>query len=200
MVFERVGQIEVYRQRADADARGRSDATERIFQLIDGRLTVRRIIDLSRIGTFEATRVLADLHSAAMIRPVAAKALREARKADRPVKPMMERVRFTLAAVLPLVLLMGLVWAGLDGHGAPTRLTGLPVPSQPLADIRQDFELRRLRHAIETHRLIEGDWPESLEAAAAVEDQAAFALTESDGAPYYYRRRDGGILLLAPTR
>jgi len=200
MVFEPVGQLEVYRQRVSGDARGRSDGAERIFQLVDGRLPVRRIIDLSRLGTFEATRVLADLHSANMIQPATGAASSKASEPEEVGPPLMERVKFALSAIVPVLLLGGLVWAGFEGRGAPTRLTGHPVPSSPLADIRQDFELRRLRHAIETRRMIAGDWPETLDAAATNDAEGVFALTDSDAAPYYYRRRDGGLLLLAPTR
>ena len=200
MVFEPVGQLEVYRQQVTGDARHRSEGAERIFQMVDGRLTVRRIIDLSRIGTFEATRILADLHSANMIRPVEAKVAKKAAKAARPKKPVMARVKFALAAIVPVLLLGGLVWFGFEGSGTPARLEGLPVPSAPLAEIRQAFETRRLRHAIETHRMITGEWPEALGEEPVTLDQQAFALTESETEPYYYRRRDGGILLLSPTR
>ncbi len=207
MVFEPVGQLETYRQQVSGDARSRSDGAERIFQLVDGRLTVRRIIDLSRLGTFEATRILADLHSANMIRPVTGKAARRAAKPERERKPILERIQVAAAAVLPLVLLAGLVWVGFAGRGAPTHLEGHPVPSSPLAQVRQDFELRRLRHAIETHRMVAGAWPERLEASAGAggrspfaSESSAFALTDSETAPYYYRQREGGILLLAPTR
>jgi len=199
LVFEPVGQLEVYRQQVRGDARNRSEGAERIFQLVDGRLSVRRIIDLSRIGTFEATRILADLHSAAMIRPVEAKAARKAKRAARPARSILARVRFAFVAGVPLALLVGLVWYGWGG-GAPVGLEGLPVPSKPLADIRQDFELRRMRHAIETQRLISGEWPEDIEDGLAVGDERVFALTESKGAPYYYRRLDGGILLLSPMK
>jgi hypothetical protein len=200
MVFEPIGQLEVYRQRVSGDARGRSDGAERIFQLVDGRLTVRRIIDLSRLGTFEATRVLADLHSANMIRPATRKPSRRAARPEAERVPILERVKLVANAVLPLMLLAGLVWFGFEGRGAPTKLAGHPVPSSPLEDVRQDFELRRLRHAIETHRMIVGEWPETLDERSAAAADGVFALTDSDAAPYYYQRRDGGILLLAPTR
>lgn len=200
MIFEPVGQLEVYRQQVTGDARSRAEGAEKIFQLIDGRLTVRRIIDLSRVGTFDATRILADLHSANMIQPVAAKVARQAEKAARPRTPVMARLKFGLAAILPLALLAGLVWFGFEGRGATVRLSGVPVPSSPLADIRQDFESRRLRYAIETHRMITGEWPEALGEVPATGAHEAFALTESDGEPYYYARRDGGILLLSPMR
>ena len=39
--------------------------SERVFNLIDGRLSARRVIDLSRLGSFEGTAVLADLQAAA---------------------------------------------------------------------------------------------------------------------------------------
>lgn len=200
IVFEPVGQLEVYRQQVSGDARGRSEDAERIFQLVDGRLPVRRIIDLSRLGTFEATRILADLHGANMIRPAAAVAKKRAMQPEQVGPPLMERVKFALSTVVPLVLLAGLVWVGLAGRGAPTRLEGHSVPSSPLADIRQDFELRRMRHALETRRMITGHWPETLDSSPEGGAAGVFALTESETAPYYYRRRDGGLLLLAPTR
>ena len=38
---------------------------ERVFALIDGRLSVRRVIDLSRVGTFDGTRILTALRERA---------------------------------------------------------------------------------------------------------------------------------------
>jgi len=200
MVFEPLGQLETVRQRLSGDARSRSDGAERVYQLVDGRLTVRRIIDLSRLGTFEATRVLADLHSANLIRPATGAPARRAAAPEEERTPIFERVKLVASSVLPVVLLAALVWGSFAGHGAPTQLAGHPVPSSPLGDVRQDFELRRLRHAIETHRMISGEWPESLDDPSARDLGEVFALTDSEASPYYYRRRDGGILLLSPAR
>ncbi len=200
MIFEPVGQLETYRQQVSGDARGRSDGAERIFQLVDGRLTARRIIDLSRLGTFEATRILADLHSANMITPVIGKPARKAAMPEIERTPILERLHVAAATIVPVALLAGLVWMSFVGRGAPTQLTGHAVPSSPLADVRQDFELRRLRHAIETRRMITGEWPAGLDERGEPSASGAFALTDSETSPYYYRHRDGGILLLAPTR
>ena len=41
-----------------------------VFQLVDGRLSVRRIIDLSRVGTFDGTRYLVGLLDAGVIETV----------------------------------------------------------------------------------------------------------------------------------
>jgi hypothetical protein len=141
MVFERVGQLEVYKQQVTGDAREERERT-----------------------------------------------------------PILQHVKLVASAVLPLVILVGLVWMGFERRGAPTQLRGEPVATSPLADVRQDFELRRLRHAIETHRMVAGGWPETLSEAGTADMRGAFALTDSDASPYYYRRREGGILLLAPTR
>jgi hypothetical protein len=60
-------------QRVDRAAAPRGDAyrqlddARRVYDLIDGRLSVRRIIDLSRRGTFEAGRILVELRRNEMI-------------------------------------------------------------------------------------------------------------------------------------
>ena len=60
--------------------------------------------------------------------------------------------------------------------------------------------MRRVRHALDAFRLMEGRWPgdlAELERSGLV-DGAALASTSAR--PYYYVQRDGKALLLAPER
>jgi hypothetical protein len=198
-IFERAGQIEVYRQKLGGDARSPSDQVDRIFQLVDGRLTVRRVIDLSRLGTFDATRILADLLQAGVIRALAESAAKQIRKPAKTSRPLGARIRVALAAVLPLALLAAMVYVQFAGRTAPTRVQGVAIPSSPLADTRQNFELRRMIYALQARRLLTGEWPADLSHDSIEGVREGFALTESTSHPYYYVERDGGILLLSPS-
>ena len=82
-VFQRNGQIESYREQVSGDAAHRLPYAERVFALVDGRLSAGRIIDLSRLGLFEGTRALAELHRASLIAPLAGRLARSRARAGR---------------------------------------------------------------------------------------------------------------------
>ena len=67
VIFRRIGNLESARALTKGDADSRLGHAERVIQLIDGRLSVRRVIDLSRLGTFDATLALAELRQAGVI-------------------------------------------------------------------------------------------------------------------------------------
>ena len=54
-VFQRVGRFESYEHEDRGEDRQHLESAKRIFMLIDGRLSARRVIDLARVGTFEGT-------------------------------------------------------------------------------------------------------------------------------------------------
>jgi hypothetical protein len=208
-VFRRAGSFEVYRQRAQGDLRRRMEQAERVWNLVDGRLPARRIIDLSRIGTFEATRVLAELRQAGLIEVVDAQQARAARRRQRSLRPVARQVGFWLAAAFPLVLLAAAVSLTFPSLPSSSLLplarressASYPLARHPFEAARQAFEQRRLRHAIEAYRFQTGSWPESLSALEGHGGLADGALTHSSSAPYYYSARRGeGALLLAPER
>ena len=57
-----------------------------------------------------------------------------------------------------------------------------------------------MRYALEAHRLLRGRFPTSLDELSRTGLLGEDALTQKEVAPYYYARRDGGVLLLAPER
>jgi hypothetical protein len=68
-VFQRSAGFDDYCQRTRMDVEHRA-AAECVYQLVDGRIAVRRIVDLSLLGTFDAVRLLADLRSTGSVEPV----------------------------------------------------------------------------------------------------------------------------------
>ncbi len=167
--------------------------------LVDGRLTAQRIIDLSRLGLFDATRALAELHHHDVITPLSKRQARaRRRRSDRPLRPVVERARWWLAAAFPLALLSGVV-SGIANH-EPTRLGPplFPIVRAPLAEARRVFEKRRVRHVLEAQRLLSGSWPADASGPDPTGLLRGDALTPAHGDPYYYVRRGEGIVLLAP--
>jgi hypothetical protein len=200
-VFERCAPIEAYRQRASGSARERLAHAERIYQLIDGRLSVRRVIDLSRLGTFDATRVLAEMVDEEAIRASEVETRLSASRTSMHLRPTVEQVGAVFAAALPMALLCLMVSLAFGlWNGPAEQRPGFPIVRHPLEEARSAFEKRRLQNAAYVHRILTGKWPESLTAEPEVDLPSAYALTPADGEPYYYARSESGIILLAPER
>jgi len=198
-VFQRIGQLEVHREKQGMDPETAAQA-DRIFQLVDGRLTARRIIDLSRLGTFEATRILADLHRNRVIGPLDASELRTVKRKQRPAPRIGKIARRALAAALPIVILIGIVQYGLQQSPISSELAGAPMGRHPLVEVRDQFERRRIASSLEVMHLMDGEWPEDLETAAARAPADEFALAPPASRPYYYAKQENGFLLLVPKR
>ena len=200
-VFERSGPIALYQRGLSGEAKRRLPSVERVFSLVDGRLTAQRIIDLSRLGLFDATRALAELHHHDVIVPLSKRQARVRRgKRDRPLRPVVERARWGLAAAFPLALLAGLVSWILGQQPSSAGSAILPIERAPLEEARLVFEKRRVRHVLEAQHLLTGAWPAELDGADSTGLLEGDALTPSNGGAYYYARRGDGIVLLAPER
>jgi hypothetical protein len=199
-VFQRVGRFETYSGDARRSSPGQLAEAERVFLLIDGRLSSRRIIDLSRLGTFDGTAVLADLRRTGVIRPLDPAGVRELRRQARPAGERGERVRAALAAALPLLVLIGAVWA--TGQRTPAATPALPfrIEGETLASVREAQATRQLSHAVEAFRLAEGRWPARIEDLLARGLVAPEVLARPAGRPYYFAQRSDGVVLLAPER
>ena len=196
-VFERTGHFDTYRAAspdAGPDAMARA---ERLFLLIDGRQTTRRVVDLSRLGTFEGTRILSNLRGAGLISPVAADQVANARQRFRSLSELNVASPLTsVVAALPIVLLAGLVatvWLNPAAAPAPPEVVALEA--SPAGD---GFELRRLRNAVEAYRFAEGRWPESLDELSQLSDLNEGSVAPSGGHEYYYAYRGETFLVLAP--
>ena len=199
MVFQRSGRFDDYREKlAGASRRHLADA-ERVFHLVDGRLAVRRIIDLSMLGTFDATRVLSELRGAGIIEPLDLEGVRRLRRAKRAPVLRGVPIRGWVAALIPLALLFGLVTLIHLDPSAPGSLVGFPIERPSLEAVREATRARGAQLALEAYRFQEGRWPDDV---ARLEERGLLPreLAAPEGRPYYYAMRDDGVRLLAPER
>jgi hypothetical protein len=200
-VFRRVGRLEVYRQQVQAGSRAHSAAMDRVFQLVDGRLPVRRIIDLSRLGTFEATRMLAELRQAGLIEPAGTSARTASRRSrPRAAIPIGRYAKVAAASILPMALLVGVTWLSLGQRPLDAEMRGEPILHRPLAGAMAQFERRRIENALEAARFLDGRWPDSADDSTRWSNVDRLALTPDSADAYYFGWREGGIVLLAPER
>ncbi|MFP8879723.1 MAG: DUF4388 domain-containing protein [Myxococcota bacterium] len=194
-VFQRTGSFSQYIQRAGSDGERQREMAERVHSLVDGRLTARRIIDLSLLGTFNAVRSLAGLHRVRVIEPVDPAGLERLQQTGREVASRLPKAGSVGAAVIPLaVLLIVTLFAQVDWYSEPTGVLRIDRPTQ-IELVRDTFETRRVRHALETYYFSEGHWPADLEAL-----RSSGTLASAIGGPYYYASRDDGAWLLGPDR
>lgn len=180
--------VEEYREKrstVEAATSMSGENLDRLFTRCDGRLTARRVIDLSRLGTFQGARgILAllqegDLH-------VAHRA-RKPQRARRTIVPVQSWGRGAW-----VLLFTGLLAGGLFLVRAPAPRSH-PLPRSVLAEARRDAATERLLQALEAYRWRTGNYPESLEVMVQTPDE--FLASEAlDG--YSYARSEGGYTLL----
>jgi len=201
LVFQRVGNLETARALTKGDGDARLGPAERVLQLVDGRLSVRRIIDLSRLGTFEATRALAELREAGVVdvvEPSAKKKVPTAPVRSRP--PVLKILRAALATVLPLIALVALGVVAAERIEATESLPGTPIPDPIVSSLGARHERLLIRNLVEAHFYEHGEYPASLGAVALQLANAGVSLTASQLGAYYYTVRGDEVILLAPTQ
>ncbi len=196
VVFQRSGRFDAERHRFEEGSE-RLQRAERLYLLVDGRLSARRIIDLSRLGTFEATRLLAELRDLGLVEPLAPDQVQRRHRAPKTTRVGSPLLGF-LGTALPL-LLLGAVALGPRAWVVPA-----PGPSElvfsrdPVREAGLALGARRLRAAIDAHRWATGRHPDGLLELVERGFVPPSALTGPDGRPYYYAQRGGGYVLLAP--
>jgi hypothetical protein len=186
LVFEPAGDLAAWRESAGGSPVP-VQAVEKVYALLDGCSDVRRVIDRSRLGTFDAVRALAELRRAGLAEPCATR--RSA--APDPTATARRRLGAARAAAtaLPLLLLVLAAGVALRGRIGQAATPGFPIQRSPLAEARSAHAARGMRHALEAERFASGAWPRALGAMAPQE-----------GRPYYYSLRGEGAVLLAPER
>ncbi len=200
VVFRRIGSLESSRAfAAQGGGDGRFEKVERVLKLIDGRLSVRRVVDLSRVGTFEATRVLAELRQAGLIEVATTEVRRPPR---RPIsaKSMMPSLRTAVATLVPFALILVLAGVAIDRSGPTGGLPGSPIPDRFLHRIGADAEAELVRGLVDLHAFETGSYPDRLEAIAGRASELDRSLTSARLAEYYYAVRDDEVVLLPPLR
>jgi hypothetical protein len=186
-------------ERTDEPAAAQGDAG-RVLGLIDGRLSVRRVIDLARVGTFDGMRILSDLRREGAIRAAPATAATAARARVRSVAPASRALVRAVAALIPLAALAAVAGSISAAKPVASPSTDQRIVRGTLASLREDYAMRAVRNALETYRLTHGRWPEQLDELAAAGLIAPETLATLGGRAYYSKHRDQGPILLAPER
>jgi hypothetical protein len=199
-IFRRVLSFEQYRAGAAGEPEQQIANAERVLNLIDGRLSVRRVIDLSLLGAFEAVRALAQLHGSQVIETVAIESLPSARQDESNIASDPSRFRSLAAVALPLVVLLILTALIQLQRGSETPDAFSIRRPTAFDGALQAHEQQRIRHALEIYRFEHGKWPRSLEALESEGLLPREALASENGRPYYYANRGDGAWLLAPDR
>jgi len=193
-VFRRVGSLSRRPTGTSELAPREQEGLERVLLLVDGRLTVRRVIDLSRLGTFEATSHLARCVRDGLLAAVSPEELERARQRQRVApppatlpRPLVRALPFALAALVTAAA----IWSVLAPRAAAPLRPVLPAT-------RQAWEARLLRNVLEARHLARGAWPDALESLESEGFLPPDALTLAPARSYYYARKPEGALVLAP--
>ncbi len=183
----------------DADGK----PTERhklIYRLGVGGKDVQRLVDASRIGEFEALKVLSDLIEWGYIKPLTpprgtaaiskslAKGGRELARSGALV-----RLGLSLAFFLATLFLVRWIAPALGSSRAEN-----PARRGATARLLSHDQLIRLESALELYKTEHGDYPQGLrqlvEGQLVTEQDLRYPFRES----YYYRRTPQGFVLLPP--
>jgi hypothetical protein len=199
-VFRRLLSFEQYSERCSGETPGQLANAERVFDLVDGRLPVRRIIDLSMRGTFDSVRALAQLHRFEIIETVEIESPAPSSEID-PEETHQRPQRGLFAALASLALLAAVaisiqLW---PGTGDPPDAFAIQRPAA-LELARAAHEKHRIRHALETYWFSHGRWPANLAELSRDGFISQRELASEEGHPYYFASRGNDAWLLAPDR
>jgi hypothetical protein len=130
-----------------------------IYEMIDGQRTVHEIIDLSRIGEFEACRILYDLLSRNLAAPADAAPASIPRRRTTTLGPLLERAGYAILMAWVAVSLATV---------ARSRFSGLPgdlIPSgtiDQIDDLITRNRIERIDDAVQVYYLQKGFYPDDM--------------------------------------
>jgi Domain of unknown function (DUF4388) len=175
------------------------DAERTVFQLIKPNLTVLQLVDMSRLGEFEATKALATLASHQHIRVIAAP---DEDDEFEPVPSPSERLRaasphltrLALFVVCAGFLFVGVRWAA----SSQAREDADAVVAHPTIDADAGRTERRIGEAIAVAQRLNGKYPLSLQQLVDAGLLSARDLTGPFVETFQYRvAADGAAFQLA---
>jgi hypothetical protein len=199
-VFRRLLSFEQYAERHSGETPGQIANAERVFELVDGRLPVRRVIDLSMLGTFDAVRALAQLHGSNITETVEIEVQEPSAEVDPRGVHRPSRLGI-LAALVSFALLAAVttsIWLR-PGSGEAPDPFAIQRPAA-LEIARSTHAKHQIRHALETYWFTHGRWPTSLAELVSGGFVSQRELASEGGHPYYFASRENGVWLLAPDR
>src|SRR5262245_36182881 len=164
-------------------------------------MPVRRVVDLSRLGTFEGARWLTLFRRAGLIEPIdpeiVARKLRRRHALELAAGPS---VLGAFVALLPWALLAAVVFAVLQQPAVRLPADARLGERAALQRVASAFEARRLRNLVDAYRYARGEWPEGLTDLRRFfhEARRTVPLAPLDAREYYFARRGDSFVVLAP--
>jgi hypothetical protein len=188
-VWRRSEAFDLFRERATSDSPARIAQAQRVFALVDGRMTARSVVDLARLGEFEGVYWLSRLRQAGVIEPLmreSARALRRPRLRfmAAPLESLRVAAPFALAALAVLALVFQ--------RGSEREVS--PEAAALARSAQASFERALVRNAVEAYRFQHGKWPADL--AEAMRALPTAMAVENAGAYYFATRGDDFVVLL----
>ncbi len=199
-VFAPSGSFEEFRRSEPGETPDRLAVAERLFLLVDGRLPVRRVVDLSRVGSFEGARWLTRFRRAGLIEQVDPQLVaRKQRRREKLELPSGVPAGAALAATLPWLLLGAVVFAA-SRVEAPRAAAGSLSEQAVLRAAGASFETLRLRNLADAYRYARGEWPGGMTDLRRFfhEARRREPLAPLDPREYYVAQRGDSLLVLAP--
>jgi hypothetical protein len=199
-VFEPAGSFDEFRRSQTGEGPDRLAVAERLFLLIDGRQPVRRVVDLSRLGSFEGARWLSRFRRAGLIERVDPQLVAKKRRREKLALPTGPSLSTVVYAVLPWLLLVTVaLMAGRSEAPRTAESAGLREQAF-LHAARTSFETLRVRNLAEAYRYARGKWPSGMTDLRRFFHDARRHQPLAPLAPheYYVARRGDGFLVLAP--
>ncbi len=200
-VFEPAGRFEDFRRAQPGEGPERLAVAERLFLLIDGRQPVQRVMDLSRLGSFETARWLTRFRRAGLIERVAPELV--AKKQRRRHALEFAQGPSLLGGILAALpwLLLAAIGFGLSQQ-QPGVLSVAPRLAQQalLHEAQVSFETLRLRNLVDAYRYARGAWPAGLTDLRRFVNDARHQqpLAPLASHEYYFAQRGDSFLVLAP--
>ena len=200
MTFERLRELE---PEGPPGRRGRGGEfanlgpnERRVHELALPGRTVEKIVDLSRLGEFEASKALLSLVNLGYLRAVApsrrATATAGAYAQHWPARLRRGAERALATVAIAAVLAALVTWV--DRRGLAQGEIGDNAAQRFLAR----YQLEQLRGALEVYRLERGEYPERLQALVEAELVSGRELRYPWTQEYFYRRGPGGRFVLLP--
>jgi hypothetical protein len=171
-----------------------------VYRLATLGKNVQQILDISRLGEFEALKALNQLIEWEFLRAVPAgpvkvlaEGIRKGRRLTMSWAGALVRLAITLTCFGATLLLVRSVAPGL---GTPR--TESPARRGAIARVIARDQLARLESALEVYRTEHGEYPPALHALLEGELVSEHDLRYPWKEPYYYRRTTQGFVLLSP--
>lgn len=178
-----------------------------IYDLIAPERDVQKIIDLARLGEFEACRALSSLMSAGYVRvvkPAAPKvvappqqvAAESMGKRVARAGRVFGRIMVSASLVVIAAMLLGRISPSQLGLNGDRDFAFSPAPVQSHLS---ESQMRVIRRALEIYRYETGVYPANLDDLVEAKMLSARDTRFPFTRPYFYKAREGGFVLLPPV-